>query len=219
MVSLDCAKVESDYCALNCLQVLKGEGVRDLSSPCSGPGSDKVRDPVALTLTLALHIFHLTPNLLPLPPPPCAVPLLLPLNLILLSFIIDSGDCYCTRDAEMTPLVNECKLDPAMETVVASGMEGAACYRIPSILQNPTGKHLTLRNKGLQRLANFGDNGKNKIVLGRRKGVEIGSRFKLWVSGEKEKRVDQLNYLTPPIPPCSPVRWNCLLQRQPHDRL
>jgi hypothetical protein len=73
------------------------------------------------------------------------------------------GDCYCTRDEALTSLVEECEQD--VETVFASGMANASCYRIPSIIQTPDGALLAFAE---QRLSDCGDNGRNNIVLRRR---------------------------------------------------
>jgi hypothetical protein len=51
----------------------------------------------------------------------------------------EAGDCYCTRDAELSSLLKQCEQDMEIETVFAAGMDNAACYRIPSIIMTPDG--------------------------------------------------------------------------------
>ena len=55
--------------------------------------------------------------------------------------------------------------DPPIETIFAAGMDGAACYRIPSIILTPDGTLLAFAE---QRLSDCGDNGKNNIVVRRK---------------------------------------------------
>ena len=57
---------------------------------------------------------------------------------------------------------------PSNPQVYAGGMDGAACYRIPTIVRTPVGTLLAFAE---QRLASCGDNGSNNIVL-RRSGDE-----------------------------------------------
>jgi len=98
--------------------------------------------------------------------------------------------------------MNECKSDPPIETVFASGMEGAACYRIPSILQAPTGTLLAFAE---QRLADCGDNGENNIVLRRReKGGDWGEIQVVgeWREGEASRPTQLFNPAHPPLQPC-----------------
>jgi len=82
----------------------------------------------------------------------------------------ESGSCYCSRDAELTALMEECTSDKyPITTVFAAGMDNAACYRIPSIIMTPDGDLLAFAE---QRVSSCGDNGSNNIVLRRREKGE-----------------------------------------------
>ncbi|GMI25174.1 hypothetical protein TeGR_g6389 [Tetraparma gracilis] len=133
-----CQAVADDYCAKNCLDSASLQA-RSCDGPMvaleSGPGESKRRCYSPSTLSGGDATAY------------------------------EAGDCYCTRDAELSSLLKQCERDMEIETVFAAGMDNAACYRIPSIIMTPDGALLAFAE---QREKDCGDNGTNNIVVRRK---------------------------------------------------
>lgn len=73
-----------------------------------------------------------------------------------------SGDCYCSRDAELSLIEDLCEQN--VTTVFSVDYDGDNCYRIPSIIRLASGRMLAFAE---QRTSGCSDNGSNNLVLRR----------------------------------------------------